>query len=903
MSSDDRLIELLVIWEEARKDGRDLSPEEICPENASLREALRDRICKRKQLHRLIDVPTLPVFSGTAELGANGGPPGYELLSELGRGGMGVVYKALHVKLNRLVALKMIRGGAFAGSEQVARFRLEAEAVAKLSHPNIVPIFDVGELSGQPFFTLEFLVGGNLATRLAGIPQPSRQVGKFVATLARAVHEVHGIGIVHRDLKPSNILLASDAPLFSGATPKIADFGLARKIDEDSGQTFTHQVLGSPSYMSPEQAAGDKAAIGASTDIYALGAILYEMLVGRPPFRGASITATIEQVRTQEPISPRSLIPTLERDLETICLKCLRKNPVQRYGTAADLADDLQRYVDGVPIRARPVGRAERTWRWCRRNRWAAAFIALLIVATAVSSGLAVWAVRAQRAALASEKRAKQASQEAAAEANIAKAVDEFLNKDLLAQAGANHQGRGGVRPDPNLTVRVALDRAAATIGRRFSGQPRVEASIHHTIGQTYLELGLYGEARPHLERALALRRDVLGASHPESLVAMQSLGTLFLSDGKISEAEPLLVPALDGLRRIRGESHPETLSAMKSVGRLYTDQEEFEKAEQFLRTTLDRVRGVWGDEHSETLEVLGDLATALQSQAKFAESEPLLARVVAVSQKREGPEHPQTLTAKACLAAAWFGLGRRTEAIQTLEEVMPHMRRVLGNSHPDTLIAMGSLGEMYLSYEARWPDAEAILIEAWKGSRETLDNRHLTRDAILALLAALYSQKKELDKIEPYLMEAVEITRFRWGPDHGMTASANRAAASFFFVRSQFAKAEPYLRALLQFEAKTNPRNWTRFDTERRLGDCLGRLRNFDEAEQLLLSAYSWMKSREKNLTPEQAEALKDVMNRLIQLYDNWGKPEIADEWRRKQGTPSPRRELKTLPSNPFQQ
>jgi WD40 repeat protein/tRNA A-37 threonylcarbamoyl transferase component Bud32 len=288
--------------------------------------------------------------------------PGYEILGELGRGGMGVVYQARQVRLNRPCALKMILAGAHATPEAAARFLAEAEAVAKLQHPNIVQIFHIDEHDGFPFFEMEYVGGGSLAARLDGTPRPPREAARLVETLARAMAEAHRRGVVHRDLKPANILLTPEG------VPKVADFGLAKLVDVESGLTRTDSVLGSPSYMAPEQAEGKTKDVGPAADVYSLGAILYELLVGRPPFRGATILETLEQVKAAEPVPPSRLVPGLPRDAETIALKCLQKDPGKRYGSAAAVAEDLRRYQSGEPIVARPVGPAERAWRWGRRN-------------------------------------------------------------------------------------------------------------------------------------------------------------------------------------------------------------------------------------------------------------------------------------------------------------------------------------------------------------------------------------------------------------------------------------------------------------------------------------------------------------------------------------------------------
>ncbi|HEY4260764.1 MAG TPA: protein kinase [Schlesneria sp.] len=365
MTSEDRIQELLEEIMEVQ-----CTPEQACADCPELLPELRKRWNHLQCVEHQVGL-FFPTSTRNADTDPVGGSEasrlpkidGYDVQSVLGRGGMGVVYRARHLKLNRTIALKMLLSGAYADLHELARFQREAEAVAGLNHPNIVQIHDVGELDGRPYFTMEFVDGQSLAEALAGMPQPARPSAEFVATLARAVQVAHDGGIIHRDLKPANVLLAANG------TPKISDFGLARRFESDADLTLSGARIGTPSYMAPEQAAGQTSLIGPSADLYALGAILYELLTGRPPFRAETAIETQRQVIADEPVSPSRLNAKVPRDLETICLKCLQKEPLRRYATATALADDLQRFLRNEPVLARRVSRLERVGKWANRHR------------------------------------------------------------------------------------------------------------------------------------------------------------------------------------------------------------------------------------------------------------------------------------------------------------------------------------------------------------------------------------------------------------------------------------------------------------------------------------------------------------------------------------------------------
>jgi eukaryotic-like serine/threonine-protein kinase len=384
---------------------------------------------------------------------------GYEILGELGRGGMGVVYRARQVRLNRPCVLKMILAGAHADAEAALRFLAEAEAVARVQHSNVVQIHHIGEADGLPYFELEYVDGGSLDKALDGTPWPARRAAGLVEALARGVAEAHRLGIVHRDLKPGNVLLAAEG------TPKITDFGLAKSLATDSGLTRTDSIMGSPGYMAPEQAAGKAREVGPPADIYALGAILYELLTGRPPFQGTTVLETLEQVKATEPVPPARLVPGLPRDVETVALKCLQKEPARRYDSAAALADDLRRFLDGEPIVARPVPPWERAWRWCRRHPAPAALTAAVVLVAALGLAGILWqwreAVRARD--LASKRAVAEAEARRDAETTL---VDMYATSGIAA-------GDQGEHARAALWFANAARRAAADPDRRQSNAIR----------------------------------------------------------------------------------------------------------------------------------------------------------------------------------------------------------------------------------------------------------------------------------------------------------------------------------------------------------------------------------------------------------------------------------------------
>jgi serine/threonine-protein kinase len=518
------------------------------------------------------EVPELSRPRRSSPLGPS--VPGYEIIAEIGRGGMGVVYKARHVRLDRLVALKMILAGAHASAEQIARFHIEARAVAQIQHPGIVQIHEDGDHEGLPYFSLEYVPGGSLAQLIGGRPQQPHAAATMVMELCRAMAEAHVRGIIHRDLKPANVLLTLDGK------PKITDFGLAKQMEGDSKQTRTGAIMGTPSYMAPEQAWGKTHDVSPLSDQYALGAILYEMLVGRPPFQGATAMETLELARNQEPVPPTRLQPKVPKDLETICLKALQKDPAKRFPQAAAMSADLRRFLDGEPIVARPVGATERLWRWCKRNpRVAGLAAAVVVMLLTIAAGSAAFAaslkrlngqltdsyreeasaretaqanereaIKARNAAIAAAKaeaeaREKEKQAREKAEALVQGAFAQNKNaleaqrvlSILLNQRLLSIQGTQRVREELINTTLTGLEATIESMEQLgkvardkegFALGTRTLAGINQRAGQIAMEYGKYDETARYFRRMEELAEQLVAAD-PDGLEPQKVRGSV----------------------------------------------------------------------------------------------------------------------------------------------------------------------------------------------------------------------------------------------------------------------------------------------------------------------------------------------------------------------------------------
>ena len=589
--------------------------------------------------------------------------PGFELLGELGRGGMGVVYKARRTGLNRTVALKMLLGGASSGSAEIARFRNEAEAIARLRHPNIVQVFDVGDHAGLPYIVLEYLGGGTLSERLRGAPQPAKAAARLTAVLADAVQAAHAAGVVHRDLKPSNVLLDEDG------TPKITDFGLAKQTDSRHGPTRTGEMLGSPAYMAPEQLGGG-GAIGPATDVFALGAILYELLVGRPPFLGENEANTIWMLMSQDPVPVRRLRPQVPADLETICLKCLRKEPDKRYRSAAALADDLRRFLAGRPIQARPVGRLEHLVRWCRRNpREAAATAALAWVALLAFAAVTVlWQradrerVRAGEAAELAEKNFQEAARQRSAAEDAARRAEESSRE---AQSQREEAERQRAESDRQRDAAEAGRRSAAenfALARKAVRECLELAHTHPLFRRPGLEEAralLLNTALPYHKKLLeaAARIEGAGAAQAEDFAAAHLIAASAGSQvGSGPEQIAAVRRAADELEKAAADrpddaslllklaaAHSQLASLLRQAGDAEGDQRSLRRSFE-IRQGLARSRPADGAAQHAYAEGLEQLADRVRMTPDRRQAEPMLRAALEIRGRlaASNPGHPQ---------------------------------------------------------------------------------------------------------------------------------------------------------------------------------------------------------------------------------------------------------------------
>ncbi len=864
----------------------------------------------------------------------------YHLLERIGSGGMGEVWLAEQVHpLRRRVALKLIKAGMDTG-EVVARFRSEQQALALMDHPSIAKMFDAGATpQGRPYFVMEYITGVPITKYCDQRRMTVRERLELFVQVCEGVQHAHQKAIIHRDLKPSNILVTEvdDKPV-----PRIIDFGVAKAISHgliaETEFTRAGVILGTPAYISPEQAGSTGMDVDTRTDVYSLGVILYELLVGARPFdfhhlgsdeilrrlkedespRPSTKLRTLEDQSTTAAYNRNSDPPTLTRqlrgDLDAIALKALEKDRTRRYGSPSELAADIKRYLNHEAVLAVPPSTAYRARKFARRYRAALGLIGACVLVLVAAGIVTVWQ------SIQATKQSYRADAEAAAE----QAVNDFLQNDLLGQASAANQAGPRTRPDPDLKVRTALDRAASRISGRFASQPEVEASIRDTIGRTYMDLGLYPEARAQLERALELHRKVLGPNNPKTLKNMGGVGWVAFLQGKYPEAEALLSQTLEIRRRTLGLQDPDTLLSMNNLAADYQAEGKYAQAEALDRTTLEIRRRVLGLENRDTLASMNNLADIYAAQGKYAQAEDLDKRTLEIKQRILGQSHPDTLLSMNNLAADYEGQGEYAQAQALLSQTLQIERRVLGPQHPDTLRAMSNLAVVYYlqgnydqaeplyrqnleitrqvlgpehsdtlgsmdnladvyAAEGKYAEAEALDKQALAIQRRILGAEHPDTLGTLSYLASMYQREGKYASAETYAIQAISGRRHTLGAADNDTMNSAVDLGTVYLNERKFVKSESLAREALDFDQKSRSDDWQSFRAESVLGASLAGQKKYAGAEPLLLEGYRGMLARKNRIAVPDRYHLDRAREWIVQLYRAWGKPEKVTEWSEK--------------------
>jgi serine/threonine protein kinase/Tfp pilus assembly protein PilF len=795
----------------------------------------------------------------------------YRLTGRIGQGGMGAVYCAVRDddQFRQTVAVKMLR---FPDGDpaMLQRFLRERQVLAFLAHPHIARLLDggawvpPGSAEPQPYIVMEYVDGVPLTTYCEQEKATVAERLRLFRNVCDAVSYAHRQLVVHRDIKPGNILVTTNG------APKLLDFGVSKLLHAGmragaATLTSTDLLAMTPDYASPEQVRGEP--VATLTDVYSLGAVIYELLTGRRPHQ----MATHDPLEIARQICEREVTPPgVDGELDMIVLKAMHKDPARRYQSAEQLSEDIRRYLGGLPIIARPDTLTYRAAKFIRRQRLGVAAAAALFVALVGGIGVSTWEAR-----------------RADTEAATANAVNEFLQNDLLAQASVNMQSRPNTKPDPDLKVRTALDRAGSQIAGKFGAQPAVEASIRETIGFTYFDLGLFPEAQLHLERAFELRHRTLGQDGPESLPGMGALAQLYLYQGKYAQARPLFTRVLELRRRILGPQHRDTLAALNDLGELYSFEGDDARAESLLGEAMEGKRKVLGPEDPETLETMSNLAVVYRIEGKYAQAESLLNKAVEIENRVLGPEHPNTLTGTYELAVVYMRQGKYAQAEPNYRSVIASYRRTLGEEHPWTLTAMNGLVGVYQAKQ-KYTEAEALATHVVEVRRRVLGEDHPDTLNSRNLLAELFRRHGKYEQAETLFRSVLESRRRVLGAQHRDTAATLLSLGLVRVLQGKYAGAESPLREALTIYEKLNSAIWSQYYTQSVLGASLAGQQKYAESEPLLLGGY-WALVERQNRIPADWPAVEQAEGWIVRLYTEWGNSAKAAAWREKLHTSKP--------------
>jgi non-specific serine/threonine protein kinase/serine/threonine-protein kinase len=839
----------------------------------------------------------------------------YRVVREVGSGSMGTVFEAELESPKRSVAVKVLRPGV-STTPMLRRFQFEAEVLKRLDHPLIARFYDSGTTDSgqgpQPFFAMEFVEGRVLTDYATEQALSAARRLELLAGVCDAVHHAHTKGVIHRDLKPSNILVDASG------RPRVLDFGVARALHGDlgsyAGQTGTGQLVGTLRYMSPEQAQGDPAEVDTRSDVYSLGVIGFELLSGRPPFE-VDRMALAEAVRTLvESDAPRlgSLRRELRGDVETIIAKALEKDRDRRYPSASDLAADIRRFLGDEPILARAPSVMYRLSKYARRNKaWFTGAVTALVIFVVGLLGTGygfVNALKSRREADTQRAIAVERLADAEAARDESEAMTRLLAR-MLESVDPTELGR-------DVLVRDVLDEAAATIGDELSASPLVEARLRHTLGSTYLSLGIYPEAGEHLQSALDIRRRfvgeddrrtlqtaarlielefdrgrydeagvllhdtlqcqrrVLGARHPDTLGSMNMLAVLRFSRADLDESERAYKEVWALQREVLGETHPDTLDTAHNLGLVYTQQGRYDDADRLLREVLERARQAAGDDDPGTLKTMHELARVAQARGRFDEAEAMFRDALVRQEAVLGGEHPATLTTKSALAHVYTEWGRLEDAGRILEDVLAVQRRVVGESHGATRHTMNRLA-LLRHAQGRFEEAEALHLELLEHARRRLGGDHPGPAAAMNSLANLYTDMDRFGEAEALHLKALAIQRRELGDEHPDTLWSMHNLAGLRVLQGRLEEAEPMCRKVLEIQqrqlGKEHPDTQKIVNMLTVIYESLGR---HDEAEAMYLETLDI----QRRTLGDQHEQVLATMNNLGDLYNNLERFEEAE-------------------------